>query len=97
MSKTIQKVCLIIDRRYPNSEPRSIEYGDWIDGDTDYIRVSEVAEAEFDMLPAKDVVHQQLAGIQDLFDEETERHAVVVANLEEQKSKLLALPNLSEE
>lgn len=85
------KCCLVVDGRYANSQPRVLEYGEWIDEDDDYVIVSEIVEVGFPELSVETVVSGKLDVLKRQEEKETERHASAVATIEEARSKLKAI------
>ena len=91
MSTVKQKICLVVDGRYAQSQPRALEHAEWIEDDDDYVIVSEIVEVEFPELSVETVVSGKLEVLKRQEEKETERHAEALHMIEEARSKLLAL------
>ena len=71
------------------------EVHEWTDDDSQ-VRLSETMDVEFIMLPVKDTLQPQVDFINDRIKSVQAEATNNIATLEEQKARLLALPNLSE-
>lgn len=90
--KTVkQELVLVGDARSLHTEPRAMLNMSWLEDDEDYVVMSDAVEIEFPMRAADDVIKQQLAGLKRREETETERHAEVLAAIEDARSKLQAL------
>ena len=74
-----------------DSNEAVFEWRDWMDEDSDYVRLSEVIEVEFTMLPKEEVVPKQVEKIDEYIAEVRAEMGAKVAKLEERKAKLLAI------
>lgn len=62
-----------------------------LEGAPDWLRMTEFIECEFPDLPPSEVTQKQLKAIGDRQATEVHRHALAMADLDEERSKLLAL------
>lgn len=76
--------------------PRVSEWHDFMDNDDDYIRLSEIVDVEFVDLPKEEVVPKQVKQIDEKISEARAKFQTAINLLEEQKSKLLAITQVTE-
>ncbi len=70
-----------------------LEVTDYIEGNDEYIRISEIIEINFKDLPDKDVMNNKIKSIDKKINETLAEHNIEINNLKDIKNKLLALPN----
>ncbi len=70
-----------------------LEVTDYIEGNDEYIRISEIIEINFKDLPDKDVMNNKIKSIDKKINETLAEHNIRINNLKDIKNKLLALPN----
>ena len=62
-----------------------------LDGHSEWIRLTEFVEVDFPELPPEETVQIQLDALEREEQKETARHAAVVSDIEDRRSKLLAI------
>jgi hypothetical protein len=62
-----------------------------LDGHKNYIRMTEFVEVEFPELPPEETVQLQIDALEREREKEITRHLLAVADIDERKSKLLAI------
>ena len=67
------------------------EHREWMESDDDYIRLSEIIEIDFPMLPKEEVVPKQVKLIDDKIEKARARFQQAISELEDKKSRLLAI------
>jgi len=76
-------------------KPEVCQTNDYRDGDSDYLRVSESLEIEIELQPDEIIIPKKLERIDAAADKVREEAQKKLNRLEEERAKLLALPNLS--
>ncbi len=71
--------------------PMYMEWRDYHEEDSDYVRLTEVAEVEFTDLPKETVVPKQVALLDAKIEDARAKFHEAISILEERKSKLLAI------
>lgn len=67
------------------------EVRDWLETDTDYVRLTEVVDVEFPALPAEVLIPKQLAQLDAAEAELISKHLEALSSLQSRRKDLLSL------
>jgi len=73
------------------------EVNEYREKDTDYVRISEIADVEFVRLPESKTVPLQVQALKKAKDAADIAHLAVIKTIDDKIGKLLAITNQSEE